>query len=116
MKLKFLLIAAISLCSSHWIAADEPTLEVFSYGWFSSSGYYPIEYWVDAYDNDGDMNWLYVSAHDEAYDEWYNTTGTGDGSHRQAHGWGTTLDGYTDGRVWVRDSVDTYYHDVEFSF
>lgn len=114
--IKILLIAALSLGGWHWTAADEPTLATDSYGWFSTTGFYAVEYWVDAYDTGGDLSALRVSAYDEAGGEWYDANGTGNGSHMQAHGWGTTLDGDTLGRVWATDSSDTYYFDVTFYY
>lgn len=114
--LKLALVAALSLGGWHWTAADEPTIYSDSYGWFSTSGYYAVEYWVDAYDNDGDLSALHVDAYDEAYNVWYGANGTGNGSHMQAHGYGCTIDGDTPGVVYATDSEGTHRYDVMFYY
>ena len=97
--------------------AEEPTFDSWGYGWMTTSGYYPIEFWLDAYDNDGDMTNLRVDAHDEYLSRWYTYYGSGNGSHLAVNeGWGCTIDGDTDGHVWITDSVDTYYHETQFYF
>lgn len=114
---KLALISAILLGSWSRLSATEPTLNYFSYGWFGTSGYYPIEYFVDVDDSDGDLNELTVSAHYESSNNWQTQeTLTGDGFHLRAHGYGDTIDGATEGIINYADGEASYHEAVEFSF
>lgn len=114
---KIALIAAFALFGLSRMSATEPSLSYYSYGWFGTSGYYPIEYWVDVTDPDGDLQSLSVSAHYESSNNWQNQVSvTGNGSHLQAHGYGDTVDGYTTARIDYADSTASYHAERELSF
>lgn len=110
-------IAALALLGFSRVSATAPTMTWDSYGFFGTSGYYPIEYWVDVSDPDGDLQSLSVSAHFESSDNWLKGPVRGNGFHLQVHGYGDTIDGYTTGKVEYTDASDGYhYEEVEFSF
>lgn len=113
---KFLLTVSLLLGASLHLSASNPTFYADSYGWFSTSGVYPVEYWVDAYDSDGDLSSLVVADNDELLGSWQYHTGTGNGSHRQVHAWSNTVDGYIDGRVWMTDSTGVHESPTEFHY
>lgn len=113
--LKIALIAALA-CGAWLRVSADPTIQQDSYGWFSTSGYYAVEYFVDAYDN-GTLQSLTVQAYDEEDHYWCDPAyGTGDGSHLHAHGWGVTIDGDVDGKIWGTDNGQAYSYDTEFYY
>lgn len=114
---KIALILCVAFSGFCRLSADEPRLDWYSYGWFGTSGYYPIEYWVDVYDDtDADLGSLSVDAYYESERVWETTRGTGNGAHYSASGWCNTIDGYTDGKIYGTDGSAPYYFDVQFSY
>jgi|GEM_PF-3208002 len=108
--------AAMGLARLH---AGTPTLDYYSYGWFNTSGYYPIEFWVTVDDSAGQLQSLTVDAYYESGSVWESNPGSGNGYRQQSSGWCNTVDGYTDGRVYGYDGGVPYRWNedvVQFSF
>lgn len=100
------------------LLAGPSRVEQFSFGWFGTAGYYPIEYWVDVYDlgSSGIQNFQ-VWAYYETSHNWQTAeTRTGNSSHRTAHGYGDAYDDSTAGIIHFTNGSDVTHQNVEFIY
>ena len=111
------MILALSFAGWARASAAAPTISWDSYGWFSASGMYSIEYWVDVYDSDGDLVSTRVTARDEYLQMWSTTQGRGNNWHMQTHGWGLDIgDGEIAATAYASDLVGDYSWDLTLYF
>lgn len=112
------LVAAFFLGSWSHLSAETYDIDTFSFGWFGTSGYYPVEYWVDVYDYSGTgLRNFSVSAHYESSNNWQTAeTISGNSSHLTAHGYGDTVDDSTSGTIDFANGVEAVHRNVQFYF
>ncbi len=116
--LQIVFVAALMLGSGSSLLAGPSRVEQFSFGWFGTAGYYPIEYWVDVYDlgNSGIHNFE-VRAYYESSGNWQTQeTLSGNSAHRTAHGYGDALDDSTPGTIHFTNGTDLTHDYVEFYY
>jgi hypothetical protein len=113
---KFALLAALLLGAWAKATAELPSYDWYSRGYFSSAGWYPVEYHMWAHDPDGDFVQLRVDSHYERVDAWRVTYGTGDSYNKEIHGHGESVDCVSAARVYLTDTVDTRYEEIELVF
>jgi hypothetical protein len=104
-------VAAFLLACAARVSAEAPTWSAQYELWFiNTTGRYEVEYFVDAYDNDGDLYFIHGDGYDEIQDLWWPKSEVrGDNWHLFMRGWAVSRDAYTLARYWVGDRQQTLF-------
>lgn len=116
MKIKILAALAVLALGfgAKGFGGEPPTWTAWYDFWVSATGRYPLEYFVDAHDNDGDLVRLYGQGWDESNFMWWTCDQWGGNNTDQyMHGWACSIDGYTTVRYAFEDSEGATFWEGE---